>query len=221
MREMAKFVVQELREDVLLVGNPEKLQNEGIMLIDPANPKAGRVIFSLQEVPMRINFITPNKNKLQRVSDNRIFIATPDAEHKHKIEISRIINHSNKDQFLWAQTQSDLCVLSDPKLVANGITLRDQISGETIRIHTLKDLPIGNKYFTENDNLLQRKSQNEVVLGDKTLLIDSSLQEKLDPKHWDANKNDDEALISAFGTPGETPGDGKFISFVYLYLLNN
>jgi len=205
---MSNFIVPELREDVALVSNATKLQTDGIMLIDPTNPKAGRVIFSLQEVPLRINFTTPNNNRLQRVSENRVFIATPDTEQKYKIEIPRTINHTNKDQFLWAQTQSDLCVLSDSKLLANGITIRDQITGETLRISSLKDLPVGKKYFTENDNFLQRKTQNEVCLGDTILLIDGNLQESIPMSDWDANCcGNIDPEVAAILFDGDTPGE--------------
>ena len=72
------------------------------MLIEQMAPtQAGRVVFSLQEIPMRVNFITPAGNRLQRVADHRLYVATLDGEEKCKLDISRTVSHDNKDQFLW------------------------------------------------------------------------------------------------------------------------
>lgn len=160
-----------LKRDKEYFENAEKLQ-EGALLTDLSN-SSGKVFFSLQEIPIRTKFITVNKNILQRVNEELIKIFNEqDNLHVHNIKITRSITDSNKDILIWAQFQSDLSIVDDERNISvNGIHLRDIYTGLAIRVHSLKDLKIGTKYFTENDNLLIRTNQNEVLLGGSLLTL--------------------------------------------------
>ena len=198
----------DLKSDYELLNNASRLQNEGMML---QHASSGRVVFSLQEIPLRITFLTPNQNLLQRVSGNRIYIVTRNKQHKCKIELAENVNYVNKDQFLWGQIQSDLCVLNDEKILKHsGFTIRDQITGDSVKIHSLETLPIGTKYFTENDNLLQRLNVNEVAIGDR--IINIAKQQESTSLSSSTDKTStlgEELLVSEVSQIlfDETPGD--------------
>ena len=215
----------DLKSDYELLNDATRLQNEGMML---QHASSGRVVFSLQEIPLRITFLTPNQNLLQRVSGNRIYIVTRNKQHKCKIELAENVNYVNKDQFLWGQIQSDLCVLNDEKILKHsGFTIRDQITGNSIKIHSLETLPVGTKYFTENDNLLQRLNGNEVAIGDKIINISKPQDSTSLCSSTDKTTLGEELLVSEVShilfdkeTPGDnsTPNDVNTQGFFFFFL---
>jgi len=159
-----------LKKDKEFFSNSFKLQ-EGALLTDLSN-NTGKVFFSLQEIPVRTKFLTQNKNILQRMNEDLVKIISEKDKCGCNIKITRKIDDTNKDILIWAQLQSDLSSIGDEtKINRVGLHLKDIYTGVAIRIHSLKELKIGAKYFTENDNLLVRTGENEVTLGDKIIEI--------------------------------------------------
>ena len=138
---------------------------EGALLTD-VETNNGRVVFSLQEIPLRTQFKTSNNNLLQRINEDVIKLISPTDKCGCNLKITRNIDDNNKDMLIWAQFQSDLSTVSDEHSIRkNGIHLRDIYTGLAIRVHSLTELKLGVKYFTENDNLLLRSSLSHVTLG--------------------------------------------------------
>jgi len=116
------------------------------------------------------------------------------------------IDSKNKDFLFWAQSQSDLSTLSNEnKLRKTGALIRDTITGAFTKIYSLLDLAIGVKYFTENDNIIERISDMEVKLGDRTLFIQTE-KSKLETCTGDT------PCDYQFETLGETLGNDEYIT---------
>lgn len=169
---------------------------EGGALLTELETNSGRVIFSLQELPLRTQFRTPNNNLLQRTNEELIKLISPTEKCGCLLKLTRSIDQDNKDILIWAQYQSDLSTVTDEHSIRkNGIHLRDIYTGLAIRVHSLTELSLGVKYFTENDNLLFRSSPSHVTLGDKLIEIckvNESLNEgKGDHQHADGDADAD------------------------------
>jgi len=161
-----------LHPDFELLSSPVRLQREGILLTEASGSKLGRVVFSLEEIPLHISFSTPSQTVLQRVSASIIHMTRPNSSLKHKIELPKAINSFNKDRYLWAQIQADISNLANEKHISTvGITLRDQLTGNSETFYSLQTIPVQTKYFTENDNVLVRKSQHELLLSDHLFTV--------------------------------------------------
>jgi hypothetical protein len=159
----------DLQIDHSLFRSADKLRQEGALLLEAAenvNTSGGRVVFSLQEIPLRRRFQTSNGNFLRRERADLVVLWAPHQSVPLKIPISNTVTTSNKDVFFWAQTQNDLLLFDDAKhLALAGAIVSEQVSGKQLEIRALTDLPIGIKYFTEHANIIQRVSANEIVLG--------------------------------------------------------
>ena len=159
----------DLQADHALFRSVDKLRQEGALLLEAAenvNTSGGRVVFSLQEIPLRRRFQTSNGNFLRRERADLVVLWAPHQSVSLKIPISNTVTTSNKDVFFWAQTQNDLLLFDDAKHLASaGAIVSEQVSGKQLEIRALTDLPIGIKYFTEHANIIQRISANEIVLG--------------------------------------------------------
>eukprot|EP01094_Clydonella_sp_ATCC50884_P010957 TRINITY_DN20781_c0_g1_i1.p1 TRINITY_DN20781_c0_g1~~TRINITY_DN20781_c0_g1_i1.p1 ORF type:complete len:415 (+),score=156.20 TRINITY_DN20781_c0_g1_i1:197-1441(+) len=148
------------------------LRREGALLLESSGSRGGRVVFSLQEVPLRRKFMTSNGNFIRRDKDDTVSLWSADSRKVMTLPVSVSASPQNKDHLFWAHSQNDLLLFDDAKqLASTGAVLTDPVSGKTKEIRALTDLPIGVKYFTEHANIIQRLSNNEIMLGDKTLYV--------------------------------------------------
>lgn len=185
-----------------------KLHTEGALLLENTGSSGGRVVFSLQEIPLRRKFMTSNGNFIRRDKDDTVSLWSADSRRVMTIPVGVTTSPRNKDFLFWAHSQNDLLLFDDAKqLAATGAVVTEQVSGKTKEIRALTDLPIGVKYFTEHANIIQRTSNNEILLGDKVLYVNPPTQS--DSTLSSLTTSDDEKQLSEEKQSFEENGKGK------------
>lgn len=193
-----------MQADYDILKDSAALRREGALLLEHSGSSGGRVVFSLQEVPLRRKFMTSNGNFIRRDKDDTVSLWSADSRKVMTIPVSVSASPQNKDHLFWAHSQNDLLLFDDAKqLAATGAVLTDPVSGKTKEIRALTDLPIGVKYFTEHANIIQRLSNNEIMLGDKTLYVNPP---SISDSYSSPSSSDDEKGADDFPAPKGAKG---------------
>ena len=64
------------QKEAQLLSTPKKLE-QGFALVEKKDTSRGRVIFSLGELPMKVVYLTPLGNTLERISHNEVMYRGP------------------------------------------------------------------------------------------------------------------------------------------------
>lgn len=151
--------------------NPVHLQ-DGIMLFESEDMTRGRIIFSLEDLPLRISFFTQEKWKLERTSENSVHFTPPNCKQSIPIELPNSLRKLHKTQSAQdISLESDFFLLSNNESLEKGIRLMDKENGSPLIINALKDLQLHKVYITDHGNSLERISLSEVLLEDKIIQI--------------------------------------------------
>lgn len=72
------------QKEARILSSPKELE-KGMPLVEKKDPSRGRVIFSLGEMPIKVVYLTPLGNTLERTSHTEVMFRGPPAPHPRRL----------------------------------------------------------------------------------------------------------------------------------------
>jgi len=166
-------------EELKLFKDPTALLNRGAFL-SPTTQRSGesvvnvskelgwqaggKVIFSLQELPLSFSVATEHEHLLRRISPTEVAFSSKDGRSTVLIPIQQ---EQRELSSIPPKVREDLDLFGNPKvLMEKGGLVIDSINGGIGKVvFCLTDLPLHQVFVTEKENQIRRISNNEVDLA--------------------------------------------------------
>eukprot|EP01102_Stenamoeba_stenopodia_P017638 TRINITY_DN635_c0_g2_i2.p1 TRINITY_DN635_c0_g2~~TRINITY_DN635_c0_g2_i2.p1 ORF type:complete len:309 (+),score=92.35 TRINITY_DN635_c0_g2_i2:28-927(+) len=181
-------------EELKLFKDPGALLNQGAFL-SPATQRngesvinvskelgwqaGGKVIFSLQELPLSFSVATEHENILRRISPTEVAFSSKDGRSTVLIPIPQ---EQRTLSSIPPKVRDDLELFGNPKvLMEKGGLVLDMANGGVGKVvFCLTDLPLNQVFLTERQNQIHRISNKEVDLEGVTIQIEEEEKGKVD-----------------------------------------